>query len=161
MLTPHHLSFLVIFFGGGGLIDSQSCNYYHLPSDVSSKFHSSMTIFHHKLLTREGMVSIQWMNSSIIHDSIRSLIHKKCHPRSYHHDINYHTTLKLIIVLRVGSRDGWTSWVWETTRWSSMLLGNYPTGLISGIYRMYLKRIKNNRKLTTRTYRSGWTWTHY
>ena len=28
---------------------------------------------------------------------ICSLIHKKCHPRSYHGDVNYHTTLNIIV----------------------------------------------------------------
>ena len=36
------------------------------------------------------------MNSSIIHDNIYSLIHKKCHPDSYHSDIIYHMTLNII-----------------------------------------------------------------
>jgi hypothetical protein len=53
MFTQHYLSFLVNFWG---IIDSQCCNYYHLPSDFSSKFQSFMTIFHHKLLTREVRV---------------------------------------------------------------------------------------------------------
>ena len=30
----------------------------------------------------------QWMNSSIIHDNIYSLIHETCHPKSFHNDIN-------------------------------------------------------------------------
>ena len=38
----------------------------------------------------------QWMNSSIIHDDICSLIHIKCHPRSYYSDIKYHMTLNII-----------------------------------------------------------------
>ena len=32
----------------------------------------------------------QWMTSSIIYDNICSLIHKKCHPKSYHSDTKYH-----------------------------------------------------------------------
>ena len=47
------LSFLVSFLG---VIDLQCCNYCHLPSDFASKLQSSMTISHHKLLTREGSV---------------------------------------------------------------------------------------------------------
>jgi hypothetical protein len=31
-------------------------NYYHLPSDFSSKFQSSIIRVHHKLLAREGRV---------------------------------------------------------------------------------------------------------
>ena len=44
---------LLLFWG---FIDSQCCNYYHLPSDFSYKFQSFITIFHHKLLTREVRV---------------------------------------------------------------------------------------------------------
>ena len=36
------------------------------------------------------------MNSSIIHDNICSLGRKKCHPKSYHSDIEYHMTLNVI-----------------------------------------------------------------
>ena len=36
------------------------------------------------------------MNSSIVHDNICSLIHEKCHPKSYHVDIKYHMTLNII-----------------------------------------------------------------
>ena len=36
------------------------------------------------------------MNSSITHDSVCSLIQKKCHPNSYHGDIKYHMTLNII-----------------------------------------------------------------
>ena len=38
----------------------------------------------------------QWRNSSIIHDIICSISHKKCLPRSYHSDIEYHMTLNMI-----------------------------------------------------------------
>ena len=47
---------LVICCKFSGIIDLQCCNYCHLPSDFSFKFQSSMTIFHPKLLTREGWV---------------------------------------------------------------------------------------------------------
>ena len=101
MLTQHYSSLLVnfyfIFSWGGGIIDLQHCNDHHLPSDFPSKFQPPMTVFHHKLLTREGRYFGQWMNSSIIHDNIRSLIHKKCHPENYHIDIKYHMTLNNII----------------------------------------------------------------
>ena len=52
-------------------------------------------MFHHKLLTREGRVFGQRMNSSIIHDNICSLVHK-CNLESYHSDIKYHMTLNII-----------------------------------------------------------------
>ena len=78
-----------------GIVDLQCCNYCHFPIDFSSKFQSSMTIFLHKLMTIEGRVFGQHMNSSIIHDNIRSLIRKKYHPKSYHRDIKYHMTLNI------------------------------------------------------------------
>jgi hypothetical protein len=62
-----------------------------------------MIVFHHKLPTREVRVFGHWMNSSIVHDSICKLIHKTCHLRSYHGDINYHVTLDIIF-----SVVGWT-----------------------------------------------------
>ena len=45
------------------------------------------------------------MNSTIIHDSICSVIHKKCHLKSYHSDIEYHITLNVIfsVVLQLRS----------------------------------------------------------
>ena len=81
----------------GGITNLQCCNYCHLPGDLSSKFQSSMTIFHHKLLAREGRVLANgWAHpSSIIHDNICSVIHKKCHPKSYHSDIKCHMTLNI------------------------------------------------------------------
>ena len=41
------------------------------------------------------------MSSSIIHDNICSLIHKKRHPKSYHSDINYHITLNIIFSIAI------------------------------------------------------------
>ena len=38
----------------------------------------------------------QWINSLIIHDSILKLIHKNCHPKSYHSDIKCHMTLNIM-----------------------------------------------------------------
>ena len=38
----------------------------------------------------------QWMNSSIIHDNICSLICERFHPKSYQSDIKYHMTLNII-----------------------------------------------------------------
>ena len=55
-----------------------------------------MTILHYKMLTREGSVFGQWLNSSTIHNNIGSLIHKKCHPKIYHSDTDYHMTLNII-----------------------------------------------------------------
>ena len=44
----------------------------------------------------------------------------------------------------------WTSWVWGTTGWSWRLPENYPS--FRGIYGIYLKRIKQNWKMST------WNW---
>ena len=92
-VTQHDLSFLINL--GGGIIDLQCCNYCYLSSDFSSNFnHQVMTIFHHKLLTREGRGIGHWMNSSILHDNICSFIQKK----SCHSNIIYHMTLHLYLV---------------------------------------------------------------
>ena len=96
MLTQQYLSFLVDF---GGVIDLQCCNYCHLPNDFSSKFQSTMTIFHHKLLTREGMVlANRWT-----HPSSMAIIIHKCHRKSYHRDIKYHITLNIIFIVTLGN----------------------------------------------------------
>ena len=73
-----------------------------------------MTIFHHKSLTREGWVFGPRMKSSIIHDSICSLIHTKCHHKSYQGDIKYHMTPHIIFSVA------------SSTRLSSPLLYNLP-----------------------------------
>jgi hypothetical protein len=38
----------------------------------------------------------KWMNSSVIHNNICSLSHKKCHPKNYSSGIKYHVTLNNI-----------------------------------------------------------------
>ena len=43
------------------------------------------------------------MDSSIIHDNIYSLIHKKSCTKSYHSDIKYHMTLNIIYSVAVDS----------------------------------------------------------
>ena len=76
-----------------------------------------MTVSQHKSLTREDKGFGQQMNSSIIHDSIRSLIHKKYHhPKSYHSDVKYHMTLN--IIFRVS--------FYGLFKESSLLLDPYP-----------------------------------
>ena len=78
-------------------MDLQCCNYHYLPSGFSSKFQSSIvTIFHHNFADKRRSGFGQWMNSSIIHDNIRSHVHKKYHPKSCHADIEYHMTLSII-----------------------------------------------------------------
>ena len=71
----------VIPYNFGGIIILECCNSCHLPSGFSSKFQSSMTIFHHKLMRREGrVVTNGWTHpSSMIvyfHLFIISVIHK-------------------------------------------------------------------------------------
>ena len=53
MLAQHYLLFLVNVLGD---YEFTCYNYYHSPSEFSSKIQSSMTTFDHKLLTREGRV---------------------------------------------------------------------------------------------------------
>ena len=73
------------------------CNYCHLPSDFSFKFESSMTIFHHKLLTRKGRVLADgWTHPSSMIIFVHLFI-RKCHLKSYQIDINYHMTLNSIL----------------------------------------------------------------
>jgi hypothetical protein len=55
-----------------------------------------MTIFHYKFVDKRRYGLGKWMNSSIIHDNNCSLIHKKCHPKSYHSDLKYHMTINII-----------------------------------------------------------------
>jgi hypothetical protein len=52
-----------------------------ITNDFSIQISVIHAIFHHKLQTREGKLFGQWMNSTIINDNIRSLIHRKCHLR--------------------------------------------------------------------------------
>ena len=92
MLTQNCLSFLVKYRGTTYL---QCCNYYHLPSNFSSKCQSPLTIFCHKLLTREGRDFGQWTNSSIIHDNICSL-----HPCGGHSIVKLNNHVRTLYMLR-------------------------------------------------------------
>ena len=79
-----------------GIIDLQCCIYYHLPADISSKPQSSMTIFHRKFTTREGIVlANEWTHPSfmtvIVYLFIRSVIRKLAIS-----DIKYVMTLNII-----------------------------------------------------------------
>ena len=42
------------------------------------------------------MGSFQWMDSSIIHASVCSLMRKKHHPKDYRSDTKYHMTLNIV-----------------------------------------------------------------
>ena len=93
MLTQHYLSFPKTFWG-----DYRSIVLW-LSSPTkwfSSNFQSSVTIFHHKLLAREGRVSANgWAHPSSMTIFVH-FIHKKCHLESYRSDIKYHVTLNII-----------------------------------------------------------------
>ena len=82
------------------IINLHYCNYSHLPSNFSSKFNENISS---KVADKRRKGFGQWMNSSIIHDEIYTLIRKKCHPKSYNSDIEYHMTLNIIfsVVLAV------------------------------------------------------------
>ena len=73
----------------------------HLLSDFSSKFKSSMIIFHYE--------NVHW------NDNIYKLIHKKCNKKSWCSDIKFHVTLNTIssvLLLNI-----W--WVWGSVQvWS-------------------------------------------
>ena len=71
-----------------------------------------MTIFHHELLTKRGLA--KWMNASIIHANICSLIQKKCHMKSYYNDIKYHMTLNMIFSVVPESGRVWVASVSES-----------------------------------------------
>ena len=95
--------------------------YCHLPSDFSSKIQSSITIFHHKLLTTKGRGYDQWMKLSIIHDSICILLLKKCRLKNYHNDIKYHTTLN--IMFSIVSTYKWLNINYVGIEWVVLLSG--------------------------------------
>ena len=80
-------------------------------SDFSSKFQSSMTIFHHKLLTREiRVLADEWIRPSS-KKYICSLIQKISHPKSYHSGIKYHTTLNIIFNVATLQYCPWFYWL--------------------------------------------------
>ena len=85
MLTQHYLSFLVI-------------TVLQLLS-LTKWFFIQISILHDNISSQVGDERRwgfgQWMSSSIIHDNICSLIHKNCHPKSYHIDIKYHMILNI------------------------------------------------------------------
>ena len=84
--------FLVKFWE---LIGLHCCNYCHLPSDFPFKFNHPWQYF----ITSCWQKKVEFY-SSIIHDNICSLIHKQCHPKSYHSDIKYHMSLASYWVYR-------------------------------------------------------------
>jgi hypothetical protein len=55
-----------------------------------------------QIVDERSMGFAQWMNTSIIHDNICPLNHKKRHPKTYHSDIKYHMTLNIIFSVVYG-----------------------------------------------------------
>ena len=103
----------------------------------SSEFQSFMTVFHHRLLTREGRVLADgWKYSSPM--NICSLIHKTCHPTSCHSDIKYH----------IWCYYKWTSWIWKMIGSSSKTSGKLPI-ILEGCKELHLRLMKKNRNFTT------------
>jgi hypothetical protein len=96
------------------------------------------------------------MNSPIIHDEICSLIHKKCHPKSYHSDIKYHMTLTTIFSVawlkEAINGENWplvTDEPLEISAWSSKL--REITNHLRRIYGIYLRfKLKEHRKVTNK-----------
>ena len=92
-VNPTLLSFLVKFLG--------DCRFtmWHLLS-LTKWFFIQTSIIHDNIssqvIDKRRYIFDQWMNSSIIYDNICSLIHRKCHPKSYHSDIKFHMTLDII-----------------------------------------------------------------
>ena len=86
-----------------GIIDLQCCNYYHLPSDL---FHPNFNQPWQYFITSWSHEEVGfWPHSSIIHDHICSLIHKKCHPKNYYSDMNYLVTLNIIYIVLINTRN--------------------------------------------------------
>ena len=86
MLTQHYFSFLVNFWQ---IIDYSAAIIvtYQVIFIQISNIHDNISS---QVANKRWKGFGPWMNSSIIHDSICKLIHKKCHPKSYHSDIKYH-----------------------------------------------------------------------
>ena len=70
----------------------------------SSKFQSSMSIFSSQVVDKGRWGFGQWTKSSITHDNICSLVHKKRHPKSCYSDIKYHMSLNITFNVVVGSQ---------------------------------------------------------
>ena len=87
MLTQPYLSFLVMIY-----IVTITIDYQVLFIQISI-IQDNMSS---QVVDRRRYGFGQWMNSSIIHENICSLIHKMCHPKSYHSDIKYHMIINNI-----------------------------------------------------------------
>ena len=74
------------------------------------------------------------MNSSIIHDTICKLIHKKCHPKSYHSDIKYHMTLLLLFNLKVQTNSS----INHLIKTMNLVLDGNKNSLLHSIYTLHI-----------------------
>jgi hypothetical protein len=108
MLTQHYLSILVENLG------ITCCNHYCLSSNFYLNSNHPWQYFITKLLIKEGRVLANgWTHPSTMTIFVH-LIHKKCHPKSYHSDTNYHMTLDFIfsvVNLSMSSVPWRCSWV--------------------------------------------------
>ena len=85
MLTQHYLPFFVIFLGGLQIYSVAIIVTYQVFFIQISTIHGNIS----SRIADKGRDGLgQWMNWSIIHDNIRSLVHK-CHLKSYHSDLKY------------------------------------------------------------------------
>jgi len=112
MLTQHCLSFLVKRFGDYGCTILQLLSHtkwFFIPIWIIHDNNSS------QVLDKRRQGFGQWMNSSIIHANICSLILMKCYPKSYHSDIKYHMKL-FVVVTGLGCK------LEKNIKWSLSLL---------------------------------------
>jgi hypothetical protein len=82
-----------------GIIDLHCCN----TVTYRVVFHPNVNHPWHYFITscsqKKVRVLGQWVNSFIIHNNIGSLMHQKCHPKSYHNGSKYHMTLNIIFIV--------------------------------------------------------------
>jgi hypothetical protein len=89
MLTQQWLSFLVSLWGikDYSVAITITCQVDFIQISI---IHDNIS---QQVADKRRKGSGQWMNSSIIHDNICSLIHRNCHPYCFHIDIKYHMAL--------------------------------------------------------------------
>ena len=83
---------------GGGVIDLQCCKLCHLSRGFY--IHGNISL---QVADKRRYGFDLWMNSSIVHYNICSLVHKKCHMKCPHSDVKYYMTYNVIFcVLSAG-----------------------------------------------------------
>ena len=117
-------------------IDLQCCNYCHLPGEFSSNFQSSMTIFHHKLLTKVDTILINgWTHPLSM--TILARLFMRSVLNSYHHDIKDHMTRKIMFSVVTDKLVTLEKWLIELQE---------ITYHFEGIYELFLTLIKRNKR---------------